>query len=109
MIKIKERPEGNPLIVSSVSDFCDSMGYCEFKIKHFLKGVRPPQTEITMAGTKAHKDEEEYEKEHFEFVPITEEELTDLEKDVEFVLEWTLVLMLVQVKELEKVKDILLS
>ena len=51
MIKIKEIANGIPLIIASVSDFCDSMGYCEFKIKHFLKGIRPPQTEITIAGT----------------------------------------------------------
>ena len=76
--------KGPPLIMSSVSDFCDSMGYCEFKIKHFLKGIRPPQTEITIAGTEVHKEQEEYEKEHFEFVPISEKELADLEKDVEF-------------------------
>ena len=87
MIKIDKLPDGSPLIISSVSDFCDSMGYCEFKIKHFLKGIKPPQTEITIAGTKAHEEEEKYEKEHFKFVPITKEELADLERDVEFALE----------------------
>jgi hypothetical protein len=65
MIRIKERSEDNPLLISSVSDFCDSRGYCEFKIKHFLKGIKPPQTEITIAGTKAHEKEEEYEKRPF--------------------------------------------
>jgi hypothetical protein len=87
MIRIKELPSGNPLIVSSVSDFCDSMGYCEIKIKHFLKGIKPPQTEITIAGTRAHEEEEEYEREHFEFVPISEGELADLNRDVEFARE----------------------
>ena len=87
MIKIKESSDGSPLVISSVSDFCDSMGYCEFKIKHFLKGIKPPQTEITIDGTKAHQEEEEYEKEHFEFVPISKEELADLKKDVEFARE----------------------
>jgi hypothetical protein len=55
MIEIREMPNGSSLIVSTVSDFCDSMGYCEFKIKHFLRGVKPPQTRITIAGTKAHE------------------------------------------------------
>jgi hypothetical protein len=87
MIKIKELSDGSPLIISSVTDFCDSMGYCEFKIKHFLKGIRPPQTKITIDGTKAHEEEEEYEKEHFKFVPISEEELADFKKDVEFARE----------------------
>ena len=44
-------------------DFCGSMGYCEFRIKHLLKEIKPPQTELTIAGTKAHEMEEEYEKE----------------------------------------------
>ena len=87
MIQIRENSDGNYTIVSSVSDFCDSMGYCEMRIKHFLKGMKPPQTEITIEGTKAHEKEEEYEKEHFEFVPISQEELADISKDVEFARE----------------------
>jgi hypothetical protein len=87
MIKITEMPDGNPSIISSVTDFCDSMGFCECKIKHFLKGIRPPQTQITIDGTKAHEKEQEYEKEHFEFAPVGQEELADLEKDVEFARE----------------------
>jgi len=42
MIMIREMPDGRAMIVSSVSDFCDAMGYCEVKIKHFLKGIEPP-------------------------------------------------------------------
>lgn len=87
MIQIREISDGNYKIVSSVSDFCDSMGYCEMRIKHFLKGMKPPQTEITIEGTKAHEKEEEYEKEHFKFVPISQEELADISKDVEFARE----------------------
>jgi len=87
MIQIRETPNGNYMIVSSVSEFCDSMGYCEMRIKHFLKGIKPPQTEITIEGTKAHEKEEEYEKEHFEFVPISQEELADISKDMEFARE----------------------
>jgi hypothetical protein len=87
MIKIRKMPNGNLMIVSSVSDFCSSMGYCELRVKHHLKGVKPPDTEVTIEGTKAHVKEEEFEKEHFEFVPISEEELVDLNKDVEFARE----------------------
>jgi len=87
MIRIREVSDGNYMIVSSVSDFCDSMGYCEMRIKHFLKGIKPPQTEITIEGTEAHEREEEYEKEHFEFVPISQEELADIGKDIEFARE----------------------
>jgi hypothetical protein len=46
------------MIVTSVSEFCDSMGYCEMRIKHFLKGIKTPQTEITIEGIKAHEEEE---------------------------------------------------
>lgn len=52
-----------------------------------MKGVKPPQTNITIDGTKSHEEEVESEKEHFEFVPISQEELADLTKDVEFARE----------------------
>ena len=70
MIKIKELIDGNYELVSAVTDFCGSMSYCEFRIKYLLKGIKPPQTESTIAGTKAHVKEEAYEKE-FCFVPIS--------------------------------------
>lgn len=70
-------PDGRIMIVSSVSDFCDAMSYCELKIEHFLKGMEQPQTEITINGTEAHNREVEYEREHIEFNPITQEELAD--------------------------------
>jgi hypothetical protein len=98
MIKITEMPDGNPMIISSVSDFCDSMGFCEFKIKHFLKGIRPPQTKITIEGTKSHEKEAEYEKEHFEFVPLTQGELEDINKDVEFAREAIYTRFLTEIK-----------
>jgi hypothetical protein len=87
MIEIREMPDGNPMIISSVTSFCDSMGYCELRIKHFLKGIRPPQTETTIDGTEFHEKEVEYEKEHFEFVPLSQDELADFTKDVEFARE----------------------
>ena len=60
MIKIREQPDGRFVVVSSVTDFCGSMGYCEFRIVHLLKGIKPPQTQLTLAGAKAHKKEEEF-------------------------------------------------
>lgn len=87
MIRIRELPNGNYRIVSSVSEFCDSMGYCEMRIKHFLEGRKPPQTKITIEGTTSHEKEAEYEKEHFEFAPISQEELADINKDIEFARE----------------------
>jgi hypothetical protein len=63
------------------------MGYCEFKIPLTLKGIKPPPKEATIEGAKAHQKQEQFEKEHFEMVLITGEELADLEKDVEFAYE----------------------
>jgi|WetSurMetagenome_2_1015567.scaffolds.fasta_scaffold22002_2 hypothetical protein len=79
--------DGKLSIISTVSDFCGSMGYCEFKIPLALKGIKPPPTEATIEGAKAHQRQEQLEKEHFEMVPITSEELADIEKDVEFAYE----------------------
>ena len=86
MIEVKVS-HGELSIVSTVSDFCDSMGYCEFKIPFALKGIKPPPTEATIEGAKAHQRQEQFEKEHFEMVPVTNEELADLKKDVEFAYE----------------------
>ena len=84
MIQITEMANGDYRILSSVSDFCDSMGYCEFRIKHFLKGMKPPQTQVTIEGTKSHEKEVEYEREQFKFVPLTQQELEDITKNMEF-------------------------
>lgn len=86
MIEVKVS-QGNLSIVSTVSNFCESMGYCEFKIPLTLKGIKPPPTEATIEGAKAHQRQEQFEKEHFELVPVTSEELADLKKDVEFAFE----------------------
>lgn len=86
MIEVKVS-HGNLSIVSTVSEFCVSMGYCEFKILLALKGIKPPPTEATIEGSKAHQRQEQFEKEHFEMAPVTSEELADLNKDVEFAYE----------------------
>jgi hypothetical protein len=87
MIKIKQTRDGSPLITASVSDFCASMGYCEVSITHFLKGIKPPETQIIVDGTKSHEKEEVYEKEHFTLKPVTVQELEDYTKDIEFARE----------------------
>jgi len=87
MIEIKEMPNNDIMILSPVSDFTDSMGYCEFRIKHFLKGMKAPQTKVTIEGTESHDKEVEYEREHFTFVPISQDELEDIDKDIELARE----------------------
>ncbi len=86
MIEVKAS-NGKLSIVSTVSDFCGSMGYCEYKIPLALQGVKPPATEATVEGSKAHERQEQYEREHFELVPITSEELADIQRDIEFAYE----------------------
>ncbi len=73
--------------MSSVSDFCGAMGYCEVRVKHFLKGIKPPPTKIVLDGVESHEKEEVYEKEHFKFEPVTVEALQDFTKDIEFARE----------------------
>ena len=87
LIDLIKNPEGNSSIHSSVSDFCGSMGYCELRINHYLKGIKPPQTKITIEGALMHEKEEIYEKEHFKFEPVNKEALQDFTKDVEFTRE----------------------
>jgi hypothetical protein len=85
MIKI-ERNEKLTILYSTVTDFADSMGYCEHKIPFYMEGIKVPTLQ-TIQGAKAHQEEEKIEKEKFVMVPITEEELVDISKDVEFARE----------------------
>jgi hypothetical protein len=86
MIEVKAS-NGKLTIVSTVSDFCGSMGYCEYKIPLALEGVKAPPTKATIEGSKAHERQEQFEREHFELVPITRDELADIERDIEFAYE----------------------
>jgi hypothetical protein len=61
MIEVKASG-GKLSIVSTVTDFCDSMGYCEFKIPLAIRGIKPPPTDATIEGAKAHQRQEQYEK-----------------------------------------------
>jgi len=75
------------LIQANVTDFSDAMGYCEHKIPFYLEGIKAPPSKETLLGTQAHEEEEEFEKQHFEFKPISAEELSDMTKDLEFARE----------------------
>ena len=71
-------------IVAKVTEFSESIGYCEHRIEHFLAGIKPPPKPEMIKGGEKHEEEEKYEEEHFEAIPITVEELSDIEKDIEF-------------------------
>ncbi len=86
MITIDQQEELT-LIKANVTEFSDSLGYCEHKIPFYLEGIKASPSPETIKGTVAHKQEERFEKEHFEFVPITHQELVDINRDIEFARE----------------------
>ena len=86
MITVKEIDNGK-FIHASVTDFSDSLGYCEHKIPFYLEGIKAPPSLETLQGTKAHDEEQKYEEEHFVFEPVTPEQLGDITKNLEFARE----------------------
>ena len=75
------------MVSAAVTDFTDSMGYCEYKIPLSIKGVKPKPSKSLMMGSAAHDAEEKYEEEHVVFEPITIQEIKDEKKDIEFARE----------------------
>ncbi len=86
MIKIN-KDDDVILLTASVTDFADSLGYCEYKIPLSIKGVKPKPSQSLIQGTKAHHAEEKYEAEHVELEPVSVERLGDKEEDIEFARE----------------------
>ena len=86
MIKI-EKETDITFLNASVTDFADSLGYCEYKIPLSIKGVRPKPSQALIQGTKAHSAEEKYEKEHVELEPVSVEQIEDKQEDIEFARE----------------------
>jgi hypothetical protein len=85
---IRINREGNVTLISSaVTDFTDSMGYCEYKVPLSIKGVKAKPSKSLMMGSAAHDAEEKYEEEHVDFEPVTIQELKDEKKDIEFARE----------------------
>ena len=86
MIKIN-RENNVTLLTASVTDFADSLGYCEYKIPLSIQGVKPKPSQSLILGTIAHSLEEKYEQEHIELEPVSIEEIKDEQKDIEFARE----------------------
>ena len=86
MIKI-EKEKDITFVNSSVTEFADALGYCQYKIPLSIKGVKPRPTASLILGTKAHHAEERYEKEHVKLEPVYVEQIEDEEVDVEFARE----------------------
>ena len=88
MIKVdRKREDGFTAITAAVTDFTDSMGYCEYKIPLSIEGIKPVQSQSLVMGTKAHAAEQRYEKEHVKMEPVTEQQIKDKQVDVEFARE----------------------
>jgi len=75
------------LLSASVTDFADSLGYCEYKIPLSIQGIKPKPSQSLIQGTKAHHAEEKYEQEHVELEPVSIEQIEDKEEDIEFARE----------------------
>lgn len=86
MIKIN-RDNNITILSAAVTDFADSLGYCEYKIPLSIQGIRPKPTQALIQGTKAHHEKEQYEAEHIELEPVTITEIKDEKKDIEFARE----------------------
>jgi len=85
---IRINREGNVTLISAaVTDFTDSMGYCEYKVPLSIKGVKAKPSKSLMMGSAAHDAEEKYEEEHVDFEPVTIQEIKDEKKDIEFARE----------------------
>ena len=83
MIKIKQI-DNVTHVSAAVTEFSDSIGYCEYKIPLSIEGVKAKPTKSLLMGSKAHIAEEEHEQETVEFEPVTTDELIDENVDLEF-------------------------
>ena len=86
MIKINKEKDVT-FLNASVTDFADSLGYCEYKIPLSIKGIKPRPSKSLVLGTKAHHAEEKYEQEHVDLEPVSVEQIEDKAEDVEFARE----------------------
>jgi len=86
MIKIIKESDYT-LLTAAVTDFADSLGYCEYKIPLSIEGIKPKPSASLIQGTKAHHAEEKYEQEHVELEPVTIEQIEDKQEDIEFARE----------------------
>lgn len=86
MIKITQNSDFT-LLTASVTDFADSLGYCEYKIPLSIQGVKPKPSQSLILGTQAHYEEEVYEQEHVELEPVSLEQIEDKEENIEFARE----------------------
>ena len=83
MIKVKQI-DSVTHVSAAVTEFSESIGYCEYKIPLSIEGVKAKPTKSLLMGSKAHIAEEEYEQKTVEFEPVTTDELIDENVNLEF-------------------------
>ena len=64
MIKVKQI-DSVTHVSAAVTEFSESIGYCEYKIPLLIEGVKAKPTKSLLMGSKAHIAEEEHEQKHF--------------------------------------------
>ena len=86
MIKVSKDESGINHVKCYVTEFTDSMGYCEYKIPFFAKGDYV-KTEAMIIGGQFHKEAEDFDRETAITEPLTKMELETKTEDIEFVRE----------------------
>jgi hypothetical protein len=86
MITIENDESGINHVKAFVTDFTDSMGYCEYKIPFFIQDTYV-KTEPMIIGAEYHEEVERIERETAITVPLTEKKLKDKKSDLSFLRE----------------------
>lgn len=85
-ITIDKNDTDTIIVKAFVTDFTESMGYCEYKIPFFIKGISIKTTEM-IVGTEYHEEAERIERETAVTVPLTKMKLEDKKADLDFMRE----------------------
>jgi hypothetical protein len=87
MIKIEQDGDFTRLS-AAVTDFSESLGYCQYKIPLSIRGEVGEPSEALIKGSAAHHEEEVYEQEHVVLEPVTIEKIQDPKQNIEFSREY---------------------
>lgn len=85
-ITVKQDDAGIYQVKAYVTDFTDSMGYCEYKIPFFIEGMYAKTKEMVLGG-QHHEQAERTERATAITVPLTKKKLKDKKADLMFVRE----------------------
>ncbi|ABK76690.1 hypothetical protein CENSYa_0041 [Cenarchaeum symbiosum A] len=86
MITVRERA-GRKEITASVTEFTGGLEYCQYMIDFMVKGKRKKPSAAAMQGAAIHKGIEKYEQKHVVLEPVSEQQLSNEEHNIEFARE----------------------